>query len=213
MQSEPGAAFNYSNKGYRLLGEIAEAASGKSYDANARELFAKAGLTATYTAENFTGKNLAGAHTGPNSNTTPVPNMPQRLAYGSISTAAGGLLSTVSDLHRWNAALHKGKVLQPNSLKKFVTQTSMMKHPVIGQVGYGYGIMLSERPKSYLHTGYVKGSPTLLIFYPQSKTSMVVVSNIADTSKTKSAIFKPHIEAKIITDAIENALIEMEKRD
>lgn len=196
-----------------MLGEIVEAASGKSYDENARDLLAKTGLTNTFTAENFTGKNLAGAHTGTFNNVTAVENMPRRLVHSSISTAAGGILSTVADLHRWNAALHNGKVLQPNSLKKFVTQTSMMKHPVIGQVGYGYGIMLSERPKSYLHTGYVKGSPTFLIYYPQSKTSMVVVSNIADTSKTKSAIFKPHTEAKIITDAIENALIEMEKRD
>ncbi len=209
LQSQPGSDFNYSNKGYRLLGEIVEVASGKSYDANARELFAKAGLTKTYTAENFTGKNLASAHTGTAKNATAVDNMPGRLAQSSISTAAGGILSTVSDLHRWNMQLYSGKVLQPNSLKKFVAQTSGMKHPVIGKVGYGYGIMLGEDPYSYLHTGYVNGSPSLNIYYPNSNTSVVILSNIADTGRGKNAVFKPHKEVKRITDMIENALTEM----
>jgi len=203
LQSEPGAEFNYSNKGYRLLGEIAEAASGKSYDANARELFAKAGLTATYTAENFTGKNLAGAHTGPNSNTTPVPNMPQRLAHGSISTAAGGLLSTVYDLHRWNYELYSGKILAPVSLQKFLKQSANMNHPILGSVGYGYGIMLSAAPQTYLHSGYVKGSPSLTLYYPQSRTSVVILSNTADTGKGKKAIFRPHTRVKQIVDSLE----------
>ena len=209
LQSKPGAEFNYSNKGYRVLGEIVESASGKSYDENARELFFKAGISNTYTAEHFTGKNLAGAHTGTARNATAVQNMPRRLAHSSISTAAGGILSTASDLHRWNLALYNGKLLQPNSLKKFLAKTSVMKHPVIGPVDYGYGIMLAASPATYLHTGYVLGSPTLLIYYPFSKTSVVIVSNIADTSKSKNNIFLPHTEVKKVTDVLENAAIEL----
>ncbi|MBA5247798.1 beta-lactamase family protein [Marnyiella aurantia] len=209
LQSKPGAEFNYSNKGYRVLGEIVESASGKSYDENARELFAKAGISNTYTAEHFTGKNLAGAHTGTARNATAVQNMPRRLAHSSISTAAGGILSTASDLHRWNLALYNGKLLQPNSLKKFLAKTSEMKHPVIGPVNYGYGIMLAASPASYLHTGYVNGSPSLSIFYPDSNTSVVILSNIADMGRGKNAVFNPHKEVKRITDMIENALTEM----
>lgn len=209
LQSKPGAEFNYSNKGYRVLGEIVESASGKSYDENARELFFKAGISNTYTAEHFTGKNLAGAHTGTARNATAVQNMPRRLAHSSISTAAGGILSTASDLHRWNLALYNGKLLQPNSLKKFLAKTSEMKHPVIGPVNYGYGIMLAASPASYLHTGYVNGSPSLSIFYPDSNTSVVILSNIADMGRGKNAVFNPHKEVKRITDLIENALTEM----
>ncbi len=209
LQSKPGAEFNYSNKGYRVLGEIVESASGKSYDENARELFFKAGISNTYTAEHFTGKNLAGAHTGTARNATAVQNMPRRLAHSSISTAAGGILSTASDLHRWNLALYNGKLLQPNSLKKFLAKTSEMKHPVIGPVNYGYGIMLAASPASYLHTGYVNGSPSLSIFYPDSNTSVVILSNIADMGRGKNAVFNPHKEVKRITDMIENALTEM----
>ncbi|MBP0613292.1 beta-lactamase family protein [Chryseobacterium sp. cx-311] len=209
LQSKPGAEFNYSNKGYRVLGEIVESASGKSYDENARELFFKAGISNTYTAEHFTGKNLAGAHTGTARNATAVQNMPRRLAHSSISTAAGGILSTASDLHRWNLALYNGKLLQPNSLKKFLAKTSEMKHPVIGPVNYGYGIMLAASPASYVHTGYVNGSPSLSIFYPDSNTSVVILSNIADMGRGKNAVFNPHKEVKRITDLIENALTEM----
>src|SRR5690606_35697700 len=107
-------------------------------------------LTNTYTAENFKGKNLASAHTGTKDSFSEIDNMPRRLSNPSISTPAGGILSTVSDLHRWNLALYNGKLLQPNSLKKFLAKTSEMKHPIIGPVDYGYGIMLAASPTSYL---------------------------------------------------------------
>lgn len=209
LQSKPGAEFNYSNKGYRMLGEIIEAASGKSYDENARELFADAGLTNTHTAENFRGENHAGAHTGTKNNFNIVENMPRRLSHPSISTAAGGILSTASDLHRWNRALYSGHLLQPTSLKKFVEHTTGMTHPILSKVGYGYGIMLGQQPLSYLHTGYVNGSPSLNIYYPNSGTSVVILSNIADIGTGKKAIFNPHKQVKEIADLIEITLLEL----
>src|SRR5690606_30385422 len=182
-------------------------ASGKSYDENARELFFKAGISNTYTAEHFTGKNLASAHTGTAKNATPIENMPLRLSNPSISTPAGGILSTVSDLHCWNLALYSGKLLQPNSLKKFLAKTSVMKHPVIGPVDYGYGIMVGARPTTYLQRIYLVGAPALLIDYPFANAPVVSVSNIADSSKRKHNIFLPHAEVQKVPDVHENAAI------
>ena len=210
LHSQPGKKFSYSNKGYRLLGEITEKTSGKTFDENANELFAKAAMKNSYTATSFNGDHLAGAYSGTSKNFRIIENMPKRLANPSISSAAGGILSTVSDLHRWNDALYNGKILKPSSLKKFMTRTSGMDHPILGKVGYGYGIMMSEgRSVSYFHSGYVKGSPSLLIYYPQTKTSVVLLSNIADESKGKSAFFIPHKEVKKVTDAVQNAVVEL----
>ncbi|MGZ5263597.1 MAG: serine hydrolase domain-containing protein, partial [Kaistella sp.] len=203
LHSQPGKEFSYSNKGYRLLGEIIEKASGKTFDQNAAELFAKAGMKNSYTATSFTGDHLAGAYSGTSKSFRMIENMPIRLAAPSISSAAGGILSTAEDLHRWNAALYNGKILKPSSLKKFLTRTSGMDHPILGKVGYGYGMMMSEgKPLSYFHTGYIKGSPTLMIYYPETKTSVVILSNIADETKGKSAFFIPHKEVKKVTDAV-----------
>ena len=212
LQSNPGEKFNYSNKGYRFLGEIVAKVSGKSYDENARALFRKAGMIHSSTANLFEGTHLAGANLGNASRFEKISNMPKRLANKEISVPAGGILSTVADLHRWNSALYSGKILKPESLKKFMTKSSETQHPILGKVGYGYGIMMNEdAPESFFHSGYVKGSPSLNIYYPKTKTSVVILSNIADESKGKNTIFSPHKEVKKIADAIENAVSDFQK--
>ena len=212
LLSKPGTQFHYSNKGYLYLGQLIEKVSGNSYGENAKELFAKAGMKHSSTADLFMDEHFASAFLGNSSNFQEVDNMPKRLTNNEISVGAGGVLSTISDLHQWNFALYNGKILKPESLKKFMTQSSDNNHPILGKVGYGFGIMMNEgKPESYFHTGYVKGSPSLNIYYPESKTSVVILSNIADEGKGKNAIFNPHKEVKKITEVAENALIETQK--
>ncbi|MFC6269309.1 serine hydrolase domain-containing protein [Frigoriflavimonas asaccharolytica] len=212
LHSKPGEKFKYSNKGFRLLGEIIEKVSGKSYDENVQELFEKVRMKNSFTANNFNGKNFASAFTGNSKNFQEVENMPKRLAKKEISVPAGGILSTVSDLHLWNSALYSGKILKPASLKKFMEKSSDRKHQILGKMGYGFGIMMNlGKPEAYFHTGYVKGSPSLNIYYPETQTSVIILSNIADKSKGKFFIFKPHKEIKQITDAIQISIIELKK--
>lgn len=207
LLSEPGKEFHYSNKGFRLLGEIIAKVSGKSYDENLKELFEKVGMKNSSTANLFQGKNLAGAYTGNSKNFQVVEDMPKRLANQSISVPAGGILSTVNDLHRWNTALYNGKILKPASFTKFSEKSSDRNHQILGKMDYGFGIMMNVgKPTAYFHTGYVKGAPSLLIYYPESQTSIVILSNIADELKGKNAIFNPHKEVKQITDVVQNTV-------
>ena len=210
LQSKPGESFNYSNKGYRFLGEIVAKVSEKTFDRYAKELFERIGMVHASTANLFEGNHLAGAYLGNAVRFEKIANMPKRLASKEISVAAGGILSTVSDLHRWNATLFGGKILKPETLEKLKTKSSETTHPILGKVGYGYGIMMNEgKLESYFHSGYVKGSPSLNIYYPKTKTSVVILSNIADEAKGKNAIFNPHKEVKKIIDAVENAISEL----
>ena len=212
LLSEPGKEFHYSNKGYRLLGEIIEKVSGNSYDENVKELFAKAGMKSSSTANSFQGNNLASAFTGDSKSYHEVENMPKRLANQSISVPAGGILSTVNDLHRWNTALYQRKILKPESLIKLMEKSSNRNHQILGKMGYALGLMTNVgKPLAYFHTGYVKGAPSLLIYYPESQTSAIILSNIADEVKGKNAIFNPHKEVKQITDVIQNTVIELRK--
>lgn len=213
IKFKSGTDFSYSNKGYRFLGKLIEKVSGKSYDQNAKELFAKAGMTHTSTAAVFnSNQNFAGANLGTEQQNSSVENMPKRLSVDDISTPAGGILSTVNDLHRWNNALYSGQILKPETLKKMTVKSSDRPHYVLGNVGYGDGIMMNlTQPKAYFHTGYVKGSPSLSIYYPGTKTSVVILSNIADESKGKEEFFQPHATVKKSTDAIENTVLEVRK--
>ena len=212
LLSKPGTKFNYSNKGYRYLGQLIEKISGKKYGENAKELFAKAGMKHSSTSDLFVNHHFSSAYLGNSSRFQEVENMPKRLSNNEISVGAGGILSSVSDLHQWNFALYNGKILKPESLRKFMTNSMENNHPILGKVGYGFGIMMNEgKPGSYFHTGYVKGSPSLNIYYPETKTSVVILSNIADEAKGKNGFFNPHKEVKKITEAVENALIETQR--
>lgn len=212
LQFESGTDYSYSNKGYNYLGEIIAKVTGKSYDQNVKDLFAKVGMMHSSTAGLFQGKDFAYANTGTADAAQKVENMPKRLAEKTISTPAGGILSTVNDLHKWNEALYSGKILKPESLAAFRKNYVTRKHYVLGDVGYGYGIMSNiGKPEAYFHTGYVKGAPSLLIYYPETKTSVVILSNIANEGKGKEFIFIPHRKVKDLTDAVENTVVELRK--
>jgi CubicO group peptidase (beta-lactamase class C family) len=214
LRFKSGTDFYYSNDGFDALGKVVEKVSGKTYDENAEDLFRKAGMLSSSTGNTFKGNNFAGAYLGTDKKFEKITNMPKRLADKEIGIPAGGILSTVQDLHTWNDALYGGKILKPETLKKFVTQSAERHHPIFGKMGYGYGIMMNlGKPKTYFHSGYVKGSPSLNIYYPETKTSVIILSNIADEQTGKGLIFKPHKEVKKITDAIENTVAEMIQHD
>lgn len=200
-----GSGFNYSNDGFNALGNIIEKISGKSYDENITELFKKLGMKNSSTGNLFAGENFAGAYLGNAKTFEKIGNMPKRLGNKQIGIAAGGILSTVDDLHLWNSLLYSGKIIQPKTLEKFLNKSAERQHPIFGKMGYGYGIMSNTgNPKAYFHSGYIKGSPSLNIYYPESKTSVIILSNIADEEKGKNYTFNPHREIKNFSDMIEN---------
>ncbi|WP_300686015.1 serine hydrolase domain-containing protein [Chryseobacterium sp.] len=210
LMFKSGSDFFYSNDGFNTLGKIVEKASGKSYDDNILELFKKAGMTHSSTGDIFKGTHFASAYLGTAVNFQEVPNMPKRLGGKDIGTPAGGVLSTIQDLHTWNNALYGGKILKPETLQQFMAKSAERRHAIFGKMGYAYGIMLNiGKPNSYFHSGYVKGSPSLNIYYPDTKTSVIILSNISDEGKGKGLIFKPHIEVKKITDNLENILAQL----
>jgi CubicO group peptidase (beta-lactamase class C family) len=169
------------------------------------ELFKKAGMKNSSTGTSFTGKNFAETYVGNSKTQKAVGNMPKRLGNKEIGIPAGGVLSTIKDLHTWNNALYSGKIIRAETLKKFTSKSTEQQHPVLGKMGYGLGIMMNDnKPVSYFHSGYVKGAPSLNIYYPETKTSVIILSNIADEEKGKSAAFKPHLKIKQIADLLEN---------
>lgn len=205
LMFKSGDGFNYSNDGFNALGNIIEKVSGKSYDENAMDLFKKVGMNSSSTGNLFQGEDFASAYLGNSKNFEGIANMPKRLGGKEIGIAAGGILSTIDDLHLWNNSLYSGKIIQQESLKKFLTKSAERQHPIFGKMGYGYGIMTNiGNPVAFFHSGYVKGSPSLNIYYPQTKTSVIILSNIADEEKGKSSTFRPHREIKNFTDMMES---------
>lgn len=200
-----GQGFNYSNDGFNALGKIVEVVSGKSFDENMLDLFKKAGMKNSSTGTAFQGENFAKTYVETSESKKVIENMPKRLANKEIGIPAGGILSTIDDLHTWNNALYSGKIIKNETLKKFTAKSSERQHPILGTMGYGLGIMINnKKPLSYFHSGYVKGAPSLNIYYPETKTSVIILSNMADEEKGKAATFSFHKKTKEIADIIEN---------
>ncbi len=212
LMFKSGSDFFYSNDGYNSLGKIIEKVSGKSYSDNVSELFLKAGMSNSSTGETFNGNNFAGAYLGNTNVHEKIANMPKRLGDKNIGIPAGGILSTIDDLHHWNTSLYNNKIIKPETLHQFITKSSERNHPVFGKMGYGYGIMLNlGQPTTYFHSGYIKGSPSLILYYPNTKTTAIILSNIADENKGLKAVFKPHIEIKKMVEAIDPVATELRK--
>jgi len=208
LQSAPGKEFHYSNKGYRLLGNIVEKASGKSFDVNLQNLLKKTGLRQTFSASGYSGSQLAWPYIGTATRFERVAGMPERLAQPAISVPAGGILATAADLHRWAAGPVAHQLLYKNDT---VNKHTRFHHPILGSVRYSNGLMHDEEQLAFFHTGYVKGSASLLIYYPSVHMSVVILNNVTNEAAGKKSIFKVHRQVKEITDQLMRADAEFRK--
>ncbi|MFD8785885.1 serine hydrolase domain-containing protein [Kitasatospora sp. NPDC059599] len=143
----PGARFGYSNVNYTLLGMIIERVTGHGY---AQEITARIlrplGLTGTYfpgTATDIRGPHAHGYLTLPEG-PGPADRSDRDVTVASVSWAnsAGELISTLSDLGRFEQALTGGRLLPPQLMKEMTTTVPIEAdgHPT----GLSYGLGLAR---------------------------------------------------------------------
>lgn len=204
LASKPGEHFNYSNKGYHYLQQIIEKVTGKSMAESLNLLCKELKLNNTHAAGSLNDSLFASAYIGTLSKPSEVSNMPQRLLDASISLGAGGVISNPEDLQKWNYLLYHGKIIAYSKLLHFIKKYSDRPHPILGTMGYGLGIMMNlKNPQAFFHSGYVKGAPSLNLYYPKSEISVIILSNFANENLGKKANFRPHLQLKQKADSIE----------
>ncbi|MCT4698582.1 serine hydrolase domain-containing protein [Tenacibaculum haliotis] len=169
----PGEQFKYSNAGYILLGKIIEIVSKKSYGEFIKEhIFDKVNMnSSSYGKKNqIIQKSVLGYKVERNK-FIKVDDMNLSLAY-----SAGGILSTTSDLLKWQNALFSNTLLKASSIKKAMTPTLLNNGK---KIPYGYGFRFSKLGKSPViaHTGSTKGFISLSVFLPKEKVYITALSN------------------------------------
>lgn len=175
LEFEPGTKFHYSNSAYYLLGAVVEKASGKPYARYVQEdLFAPLGLS----------------HSRYESNAEIIPGRAQgyTLKEGKLANdkaigadvpgAAGSLLSTASDLVRWEIALSDGggKVVKPESYTQMTTSAVLADGKETGY-GFGLGINKWEGHRRVSHGGGIFGFTSMLLTLPDDGITVAVLSN------------------------------------
>lgn len=187
-----GKQFNYSQIGYDLLAKIAERATGKKLEILSKELFDKCGMINTLHPASEGITSLAIGYTEKNKKIEIDINSFQNYP------AAGSFISTVEDLARWNACLYGGKVLKKKTLKLMQTpqQGAVRNHPLFGETLYGYGITVTGEKEQlqFGQTGFAPGFVSMNYYFPNTKTSLIMLSNVAYGDDDLKKAFEYHLK-------------------
>lgn len=168
----PGSDFSYSNTNYNLAALIVERVSGMSFAQFSRErIFGPLGMTNTSWRDDFTRvvrQRAQAYYLGADGYHL---NMPFENTVG-----AGGLLTTVRDLLKWN----------DNFAKPIVGDAAMLAEAIVPNVlsggaaqYYAFGIMVGhDTGLSVLaHSGSTGGYSSALLRYPDQRLSVALLCN------------------------------------
>lgn len=184
----PGKRFEYANGGYVVASAIVEVVSGKTFEEAVEALvFAPAGMTETGFL-NSTDLNFEHAA----ARVLEYNGQENRLTiredgWGWGLRGAGGVLTTMNDLAKWDAALSDDRVLSEASRSAMFTR---------GTGGYGLGWFVEKTARGTRrvhHSGGTRGFRCWFVRLPDEHTFVAVLTN------TRSS---PHEIAKIVEDTI-----------
>lgn len=183
---EPGTQFSYSNTNTDILGKILEETTGKPLAqllderiltplGMDRSLLNQTGRLQAPFAQTYS--SLYGMIHG-------SPALVNTTGWsGSPYWAAGGLASTLDDLHTWAKALGTGTgVLDPAMQKQRVTDCIVQNAGPQFTQNYclgaaAYTDSATGEVVAVLHNGTVIGASSYVAYYPRTKAVLVVLSN------------------------------------
>ncbi len=183
--AKPGERFYYLNEGYVLLGKIIEKVSGRKYsDYVRRNILKPLDMKRTYLKreEVIKDENVATPYIIGNDGKVRKGKFP----YGI--QADGGILSNVMDLSNYimmylNRGRFKGKeVISEKSIKAMERPYIRIPHTLLGNEGYGYGLIiypnfLGSEATLVCHSGSVLVYTAFLGYVPEKRVGVAILAN------------------------------------
>lgn len=183
LSRPPGAAFEYSNLNYNLLGLIVEAASGETYaDYIQRHIFAPLGMSHSHTSQAAAKQDgLAVGHRYWFAQPVAIPDLP--LPRGSLPS--GQLISSSEDMAHYliahlNGGRYRGaQVLSSAGIDEL--QRGVAEQRVLGAsvavYGMGWFVTKIGRTKVVSHGGNVPDFSSFMALLPEQKKGVVLLVN------------------------------------
>lgn len=183
---EPGSRWSYSNGGYNLLGQIIEAASGRDLESYLQsEIFAPAGVAASYDPTKFLAREVAGvSRDGQWRDVRQLANPANGSFWGL--RGAGGVFVSARDLALLIDAFMAGKIFGPDSVRLATSPEiaeGMLSDSALGWVLIRRG---SRDPVIYYSGGTLHASSAIR-HYPDLDLTFVALSNKAEDSAARHA--------------------------
>lgn len=169
----PGSQFKYSSSGYVILTAIIEKVSGQSYaDYLAEHIFQPLGMEATRY------DNADTVLPGRASGYTWDGDAYHNAEFFDMSNAAGagGLVSTVGDMYKWDHALYTDAVLSAAAREAYFAPSVRMEEGMSS--AYGWQIMDTPEHTLAVHGGEINGFLTFVIRDPTTQLYVIVLSNV-----------------------------------
>lgn len=188
-----GSQYSYSQIGYNLLARITEKVTGKSFAELSESLFKEYRMANTFHPDIKRYNKLVKGYT---------ENANGDIEFDTETfnnyVAAGSFISTVNDLNIWNRLFYTGKLLKRSTMKKVLAKQNgaVRNHPIFGITEYGYGITVDTKENivQYGQTGFSPGFISMSFYFPETKTSVVVLENIAYDTDNLRKTFHYHTE-------------------
>jgi CubicO group peptidase (beta-lactamase class C family) len=175
LAAEPGTGWQYCNVCYALLGYVVEQLSGQTYPEFIQAAILDL-LEMDQTDFDADSPDCARGMSGSEG----VPREP----IPAVLYSAGGIVSTVGDLFRWDRALARDTLLPAEALEEmFAAQFTFPPLPGSAYpMAYGYGWLILENPdrRTVYHPGSWPGFRSLLGRYPDDDVTIIVLSNQED---------------------------------
>lgn len=175
----PGEKWKYGTTGYVLLVSVIEKITGKSFGEvleqqivrplNLKNTFAYA-LDARY------------AHARDRSRVPGFERKNGNYVLNDLTrfdgvVGVGGIYSCAEDLLAWDQALYTGKLVGPAALRELFSPGKLNNGT---PVNYGFGWFVDSTSRKVYHTGSWLGFRNLVERYPDSKTTVILLSNSTD---------------------------------
>jgi CubicO group peptidase (beta-lactamase class C family) len=164
LQFAPNSKQRYCNSGYFLLGEIIESVSRKSYgDFLSENIFKPLGMKSTFVNNGIKVDRAIGYDENWNHNDY------------LMTTADGGLISTVEDLYLWDKALLKSDMLNVES-EELMFQPTILNNGK--KVNYGFGWDINESNSNIAsHTGWLASFGAYNQIDSETEYLLILLSN------------------------------------
>ena len=182
LEFQPGESWKYSNTGYNLLGFIVENVSGETYWQFLREhILQPLGMNAT------TDRNPANIITNRADGYEQTKSTSINRDYDLTDVfAAGAMVSTVTDLAKWNAALETDNLLTANTKEQMWTQKALNDGSRT-KYGFGWRIETVEGHRNVGHSGSTSGFSASLQRFPDDRLTVILLTNSGDQVATSLA--------------------------
>jgi D-alanyl-D-alanine carboxypeptidase len=177
---KPGESFQYSDQGFFLLGMIVEKASGETYPN-----FLKSHIFDPLEMKNSSTVRLTrivnGLASGYSQLGGTLYHNSRRTDYGMVSHF--GMISTVEDLAKWDAALYGEKLIKRSSIDQMWTPSKLADgsaaYTSYGAYGLGWFVDLFNGHRSVGHGG---STGTAILRFPEDKLTVIVLTTLEQLS-------------------------------